>query len=254
MAAVRPYYAEQSLSAAYYDLLTGMDASLAGDVELYASLAAPGGRVLEVGTGTGRIAFALAETGLEVVGVDLAPTMLRQAKAKLAAAPPQVAARIAFVQGDMTALAVEGPFDAAVYPFFTLAHVPRGAAWRNVFAGLAPQLRSGALAAFHLPDEAAIARPPPTGPRQPALQVALAGGQTLSLYIRERRARPDIARYDQVLDYVLTAPGGRELRRSSERLTFYAGDPTPFAEEAGLTVDRAPVVLPSGPIHIFRKP
>lgn len=253
MVQVRPYYAEQSLSAAYYDRLTAMDASLNGDVELYASLAAPGARVLEVGTGTGRIAFALAERGFEVVGVDLAPTMLRQARAKLAAAPPDIAARLTFVQGDMTTLAVEGPFAAAIYPFFTLAHVPRGTAWRNAFAALAPRLERGALAAFHMPSEAGMARAPATGPHEPALQVPLGDGRILRLFIRQRRARPEIGRYDQVLDYALFGPDGREERRSTERLTYYAGDPTPFAREAGLEVDREPVQLTSGPIHVFRR-
>lgn len=254
MVQVRPYYAEQSLSAAYYDLLTSLDASLAGDIELYAGLAPAGARILEVGTGTGRIAFALAERGFEVVGVDLAPTMLRQARAKLAAADPQVAARIVFVQGDMTALSVDGPFAAAIYPFFTLAHAPRGAAWRNVFAGLALRLSRGALAAFHMPTEASLDQPPPKGPKEPVLSLRVDGGRVLQLYIRERRRRPDIGRYDQVLDYVLLNARGQEERRSSERLTYYAGDPTPFAAEAGLEPDRDPVPLgASGEVFVFRK-
>ncbi|HEX2561197.1 class I SAM-dependent methyltransferase [Phenylobacterium sp.] len=254
MVQVRPYYAEQSLSAAYYDLLTAMDGSLEGDIELYAGLAPAGSRILEVGTGTGRIAFALAEKGFEVVGVDLAPTMLRQARAKLATADPQVAGRLTFVQGDMTALSVDGPFAAAIYPFFTLAHAPRGAAWRNVFAGLAPRLAPGALAAFHMPTEGSLDQPPPKGPKEPVLAVRVDGGRVLQLFIRERRRRPDIGRYDQVLDYVLLNARGQEERRSSERLTFYAGDPTSFAVEAGLVPDRPPVPLgASGEVFVFRK-
>ncbi|MFC3078501.1 class I SAM-dependent methyltransferase [Phenylobacterium terrae] len=254
MVQVRPYYAEQSLSAAYYDLLTALDGTLAGDIELYAGLAPAGGRLLEVGTGTGRIAFALAERGFQVVGVDLAPTMLRQARAKQAATDPQVAARITFVQGDMTALAVEGPFDAAIFPFFTLSHAPRGSAWRNVFAGLSPRLAPGALAAFHMPVEASLDQPPPKGPKDAVLSVRVDGGRTLQLFIRERRRRPDIGRYDQVLDYVLLNARGQEERRSTERLTFYAGDPTPFAIEAGLEPERDPVPLgASGEVFVFRK-
>ena len=254
MVQVRPYYAEQSLSAAYYDLLTSLDRSLDGDIELYASLAPAGGRILEVGTGTGRIAFALAEKGFEVVGVDLAPTMLRQARARQAAADPQVAGRMSFVQGDMTALSVEGPFAAAIFPFFTLAHAPRGSAWRNVFSGLAARLAPGALAAFHMPAEASLDQPPPKGPKEPVLSVRVDGGRTLQLFIRERRRRPDIGRYDQVLDYVLLDARGREERRSAERLTYYSGDPTPFAEESGLEPDRTPVPLgASGEVFVFRK-
>ena len=38
MSIERPYYAEGSLSAAFYDLVTAADATLAGDVDLYAGL------------------------------------------------------------------------------------------------------------------------------------------------------------------------------------------------------------------------
>src|SRR5579863_6979176 len=38
--------------------------------------------VLDAGCGTGRVAIELARRGLDVVGVDLDPVMLRQAEAK----------------------------------------------------------------------------------------------------------------------------------------------------------------------------
>src|SRR5690554_3354241 len=106
--AVRPYYAD--LSAAYYDEVTARDRSLAG------GLASPGAHILEVGAGTGRLAFGLAERGFRVTGVDIAPTMLDQARAKFARAPREVADRLTFVRGDMTALSVDGTFAAAIFP------------------------------------------------------------------------------------------------------------------------------------------
>ncbi len=48
--------------------------------------AQPGERVLEVGTGTGRNALGLASAGVDYVGVDLAPGMLRIARRRLARA------------------------------------------------------------------------------------------------------------------------------------------------------------------------
>ncbi|NEE00988.1 class I SAM-dependent methyltransferase [Phytoactinopolyspora halotolerans] len=39
-------------------------------------------RILDVGTGTGHVALLLAELGYDVVGIDLAPGMLEQARAK----------------------------------------------------------------------------------------------------------------------------------------------------------------------------
>jgi SAM-dependent methyltransferase len=249
--AVRPYYAD--LSAAYYDEVTARDRSLAGDLDLYAGLASPGAHILEVGAGTGRLAFGLAERGFRVTGVDIAPTMLDQARAKLARAPREVADRLTFVRGDMTALSVDGTFAAAIFPFFTLAHVPRGAAWRNVFSRLAPRLAPGALAAFHMPRVESLAGAPPP-PDLPVLEAPVDGG-TLRLFVKERRSRPEIGRYDQTVEYVLFSPQGRRERASQERLTFYAGDPTPFAEEAGLLIDRPPVPLgSSGDVFVFKKP
>jgi ubiquinone/menaquinone biosynthesis C-methylase UbiE len=72
--------------------------------------------VLDVGCGTGRVAVALAEQGLEVVGVDLSEAMLRQAKVRRAALPRDVAARLTFVQGDMTTLELGRQFELIVTP------------------------------------------------------------------------------------------------------------------------------------------
>src|SRR5947209_394608 len=47
----------------------------------------PGQRVLDVATGTGMVAFALAERGCAVVGLDQSEEMLSAARAKLRAAP-----------------------------------------------------------------------------------------------------------------------------------------------------------------------
>lgn len=108
MAEVRPYYSDKGLAATFYDLTTAADRGLEGDVDLYAGLAPAGGSVLELGAGTGRVSLALAERGLRVLGIGLAPTMLVQAQAKLAEAPPEIAGRVRFRRGDMAALNLGG--------------------------------------------------------------------------------------------------------------------------------------------------
>ncbi|MFN3512953.1 MAG: class I SAM-dependent methyltransferase [Phenylobacterium sp.] len=251
----RPYYSDKGLSAAFYDLITAQDASLAGDVELYASLAPAGGSVLELGTGTGRVAFALAEKGLSVLGLDIAPSMLAQAQTKHALRGPDLAARIRFRRGDMTALQLDESFDLVICPFFGLAHLPAGAAWRNVFTGVAGALKPGGKAAFHLPRAESLAGPAP--PRERAvLQVSVDdAGRRLSIFVHERKAKAAIGRFDQVVDYVLTDARGREERRSRERLTYYVADPRPFAEAAGLRLEGAPTPLGGvGEVHVFAKP
>jgi SAM-dependent methyltransferase len=251
MAEVRSYYSDKGLSAAFYDLTTAADRSLDGDIDLYAGLAPAGGSVLELGAGTGRVSLALAERGLQVLGLDLAPTMLAQAEAKLAQVAPEVRGRVRLRRGDMAALNLDETFDAVIAPYFALAHLPAGTAWRNVFAGVARHLRPGGRAAFHLPSKAMLDQPLPQV-RGPVLQRVLEDGRRLSLFIQDRSSKPAVGRYDQVVEYVVEGPKGVESR-SLDRMTFYVADPAPPALAAGLEPDGS-VLLGQNTVHLFRKP
>jgi SAM-dependent methyltransferase len=79
-------------------------------------------RVLDLGTGTGLAAFVVARRfpEAEVVGVDLAPGMVEQARQRT---PPELVERVRFEQGDAAKLPFEdGAFDlvqlANMIPFF----------------------------------------------------------------------------------------------------------------------------------------
>lgn len=237
----KPYYAPGSLSAAFYDIVTAADSRLTGDEEIYAGLAPASGSILELGCGTGRLTAGLADRGFAVTGVDLAPSMLAQAQARCAQLPPEAAERIELRRGDMTALDLKRTFDLVICPFFTLAHVPAGAAWRNTFATAARHLTPGGLAAFHLPKADIMRLPGPRDPGVPVMDQALPDGRRLQLHVRERSFREDIGKLDQVLEYVIRDPAGRELARSPERLTYYTADPAPLAAAAGLAPDRPPI-------------
>lgn len=77
-------------------------------------------RVLDAGTGTGALAFALAPHVAEVVGVDLVPALLAEARKRAAAFP-----NVSFVDGDVTSLPRDlGQFDVAA-SVRTLHHVRR---------------------------------------------------------------------------------------------------------------------------------
>jgi ubiquinone/menaquinone biosynthesis C-methylase UbiE len=99
-------------------------------------------RALDLGTGTGRAAFLLAQRypEAEVVGVDLAEDMLAEAR-KLT--PPELADRVRFEQADAERLSYpDGSFDlvslANMIPFFEeLARVttPGGAVVFSFSAG-----------------------------------------------------------------------------------------------------------------------
>lgn len=254
MAKVLPYYAPGSLSAAFYDRITAADPTLAGDEQVYASLAPPEGSILELGAGTGRLTAALAARGHDVTGVDISPVMLAQGRARLADLAPGVRARARLVQGDMTALDLKRTFDLVICPFFTLAHVPAGTAWRNTFATAARHLALGGLAAFHLPSVEIMRRPIVPDPGRPVLELAIEDGRRLRLFLRERGFRDGINRLDQVIEYAVADAAGRIVQRSPERLTYYWADPEPLAATAGLAPDRPPIDVGGvGQIWVFRR-
>lgn len=254
MAKAKPYYAAGSLSAVFYDRITGADARLLGDEDIYAGLVPAGGAILELGAGTGRLTAGFAERGFEVCGVDISPTMLSQADARIAKLGPDVRERVTLRQGDMTSLDVKRTFDLVVCPFFTLAHVPTGAAWRNTFAVAARHLAVGGLAAFHLPKLELMRGLEPPDPRRPVLDQHLGDGRALLLFVLERSFKEGVNRLEQVIEYVLSDEAGRIAHRSAERLTYYMTDPEPLAAPAGLVPDRPPIDLGGvGDIFVFRK-
>jgi ubiquinone/menaquinone biosynthesis C-methylase UbiE len=71
-------------------------------------------RALDLGTGTGVVALALAERypDAEVIGIDLSPGMIEEARRKV---PPELAGRIRFEVGDASALdCPDGDFELVV--------------------------------------------------------------------------------------------------------------------------------------------
>lgn len=77
-------------------------------------------RALDVGTGAGALAFALAPLVREVVGVDRVPELLEHARERAAGYP-----NVSFIEGDAEHLPFDdGSFDLAC-TMRTLHHVPR---------------------------------------------------------------------------------------------------------------------------------
>jgi ubiquinone/menaquinone biosynthesis C-methylase UbiE/DNA-binding transcriptional ArsR family regulator len=76
----------------------------------------PLGRLLDIGTGTGRIAELLIDRADHIAGLDKSPEMLRLARARLQDLPPD---RWELVQGDFTAL----PFAPASFDTIVLHQV-----------------------------------------------------------------------------------------------------------------------------------
>lgn len=78
---------------------------------------------LELGCGTGRILFALAESGCPVWGLDNCPEMLDQARAKLARTDPTVASRVQLRDGDMREFHLDQEFGLVYMPFREFMHL-----------------------------------------------------------------------------------------------------------------------------------
>jgi SAM-dependent methyltransferase len=149
MATERPRIYSDSLGTVVYDLQAAAIAPAAshhGELAFFRRLAGErGGPILEIGCGTGRVSIPLAEDGFEVVGIDRSAAMLRLAEDKRAALAPDVAARLSFLHGDMTALDLRRTFALILAPSrvfqFALTTGAQRATLRGLRAHLAPSGR-----------------------------------------------------------------------------------------------------------------
>lgn len=103
----------------YYDVLFGWNRD--AEADFYASAlrscgVPAGGRVLELGCGTGQIALRLAARGFSLTGLDRSPAMLAFAEA--AGRVGGLALRT--LHADMRAFELEPPHDGAICPLGTL--------------------------------------------------------------------------------------------------------------------------------------
>jgi SAM-dependent methyltransferase len=101
------------------------------------SVGHPGDSVLELACGTGRITIPIAQSGAEIVGLDLTPSMLVHARTKAEAAGVQ----IKFVEGDCRAFDLGRKFALIFMAFNSMQHLhdyeSLAALFRNVRKHLA---------------------------------------------------------------------------------------------------------------------
>jgi SAM-dependent methyltransferase len=95
-----------------------------GDVASYVNAVKEFGEpVLELGCGSGRVTFAIAQAGFKITGVDLSPQMLAKAEQKMAEAPEETRARVKLVQGNMTNFDLGEQFRLVIIPFRPFQHL-----------------------------------------------------------------------------------------------------------------------------------
>ena len=148
------FYERNSLNVEAYDAQAGVvEASLAGDVELYRELARrTGGPVLDIGGGTGRVAWPLAEAGYDVTSLDRSAAMLARSEAKRSVASPAAQARVRLVQGDVQDVSLPTEFGLAIAPGRTFQLLLTPDDQRSALATIHRHLRPGGVVALHLFD------------------------------------------------------------------------------------------------------
>ena len=103
----------------------------------------PGQRVLDVATGTGLVAFALARRGCEVIGLDQSEDMLGVARRHLSERP-KLASRVTFVRGQAETLPFDdGEFDALTFTYLLRYVDDRAATMRELARVVKPDGRIG---------------------------------------------------------------------------------------------------------------
>jgi demethylmenaquinone methyltransferase/2-methoxy-6-polyprenyl-1,4-benzoquinol methylase len=115
----------------------------------------PGMRILDVAAGTGMVAFAHAERGAEVIGLDQSDAMLAGARARLQRTP-ELIGRLSFVLGEAEALPfADGEFDALSFTYLLRYVDDRAATMRELARVVKPGGRIG-MVEFGVPSNALL--------------------------------------------------------------------------------------------------
>ena len=94
------------------------------DMEFYLDFCrSAGGKILELGCGTGRVLISAAAAGCEIVGLDISEHMLGKCREKLQSRPEEVQARTRIVQGNMTDFDLEETFKLVIIPCRPFQHL-----------------------------------------------------------------------------------------------------------------------------------
>jgi SAM-dependent methyltransferase len=114
--------------------------------------------VLELACGTGRLTIPIAQSGLEIVGLDLSPSMLAQARTKAEAAGVE----INFVEGDCRSFDLGRKFALIFMAFNSMQHLHDYASLSGMFANVRKHLAQGGRFVFDVfnPKIGILARSP----------------------------------------------------------------------------------------------
>jgi SAM-dependent methyltransferase len=134
------------LFAHYYDADMG---DFADDLPFYRELARRvEGPVLDAMCGTGRVIVALARAGIQTVGLDIAPAMVRIVERKIA--DQRLSRRLRAVEGDVRSFDLPERFGLALAPLNSFMHLETVADQLAALRAIRRHLAPGGLLALDL--------------------------------------------------------------------------------------------------------
>lgn len=129
------------------DIYDRVYAYLDYDLPFYVQQAtASGGPVLEMGCGTGRVSLAIAEAGIQTVGVDISPRMVEEADRK--AMDAGLSTKASFQAGDMLDVQAAGPFSLVLFPFRSFQSMLTVEDQKRALANASTHLAQGGMLAL----------------------------------------------------------------------------------------------------------
>jgi ubiquinone/menaquinone biosynthesis C-methylase UbiE len=136
-----------SWSEAFAERYDEWAAHMTEDVAFYVELARESdGPIVELAIGNGRVAIPVAQaTRRSVIGIDISPAMLDQARIRAADAGVDLELQ----EGDMRELALDESAALIYCPFRALLHLPTWADRRRTFERVAASLRPGGRFAWN---------------------------------------------------------------------------------------------------------
>ncbi|MEQ9321215.1 MAG: class I SAM-dependent methyltransferase [Polyangiaceae bacterium] len=121
-----------------------------GDLEFYRSCCAGGARVLELGSGAGRVAMDLAARGHAVTGIDIEPALIDVAREQARALEPGGREQVRFVRADMRDFDLTARFDRVIIPFNALCCLLTPTDLERTLAAARRHLEPDGLVAFDI--------------------------------------------------------------------------------------------------------
>jgi len=106
--------------AEFYDILH----SNLNDLKFYKNMAKEyGPRILEIGSGTGRILLPLAREGYQMTGLELNEDMLEICRKKIKEENDETIEKIELIKGDMRDFEIDEVFDLIIAPCNVICHI-----------------------------------------------------------------------------------------------------------------------------------